>query len=89
LQARGHKTLLEELRFYCLRHKGDQQFQLWQEGSKPKQIQNDEMMLQKLEYAHNNPVRRGYVDEPQHWRYSSARDYLGMPGLVRVITDWT
>jgi putative transposase len=32
-------------------------------------------MLQKLEYMHNNPVRRGYVDDPMHWRYSSARDY--------------
>jgi len=46
------------------------------------------MMLQKLEYLHNNPVKRGYVDEPVHWRYSSARNYAGKPGLVEVITDW-
>jgi putative transposase len=46
------------------------------------------MMLQKLEYIHNNPVKRGYVDEAVHWRYSSARNYAGVPGLVEVITDW-
>ena len=46
------------------------------------------MMLQKLEYLHNNPVKRGYVDEPVHWRYSSAQNYAGKPGLVEVITDW-
>jgi hypothetical protein len=32
------------------------------------------MMLQKLEYIHLNPVKRGYVDETVHWRYSSARN---------------
>ena len=46
------------------------------------------MMVQKLDYMHNNPVERGYVDEPAHWRYSSARNYLGLPGLIQVITDW-
>jgi hypothetical protein len=35
------------------------------------------MMLQKLEYMHVNPVKRGYVDDPLHWRYSSARNYAG------------
>jgi len=51
-------------------------------------IQNDEMMWQKLEYIHNNPVERGYVDDPLHWRYSSARNYAGQKGLVPVTTQW-
>ncbi|WOD39955.1 hypothetical protein RRF56_04030 [Nodosilinea sp. E11] len=45
---------------------------------------NEAMMRQKLEYIHNNPVKRGYVDSPKHWRYSSARNYLGEPGLIAV-----
>ena len=85
---RGFATLLEELRFFKLRYKTDQAYQLWQEGSHPQQIQNMEMMVQKVEYSHNNPVRRGYVDEPVHWRYSSARNYAGLPGLIDVVTDW-
>ncbi len=88
LEKRAFASLLEELRYFKLRHKIDQTYQLWQEGSHPQQIQSDEMMLQKLEYAHNNPVRRGYVDEPIHWRYSSARNYAGAKGLIEVITDW-
>lgn len=36
----------------------------------------------------DNPVARGYVDEPTHWRYSSARNYAGMPSLIPVVTDW-
>ncbi|MGL6095965.1 MAG: hypothetical protein ACRC7O_09240 [Fimbriiglobus sp.] len=45
-------------------------------------------MFQKREYIHNNPVRRGYVDVSWHWRYSSARNYEMMPGLIPVTTDW-
>jgi len=88
LEASAAKVLLRQLRALKLRHKAESEYQVWEEGSKPKQIGNDEMMLQKLEYIHNNPVKRGYVDEPVHWRYSSARNYAGMPGLVDVVTDW-
>ena len=88
MEQAGYRTLLQELQFFKLRHKTDQTHQLWQEGSHPQQIQNDEMMWQKLEYTHNNPLRRGYVDEPTHWRYSSARDYAGQPGLIEIVTDW-
>jgi REP element-mobilizing transposase RayT len=88
LTSQGRTALLEELRFHKLRNKIDQEYQLWQEGFHPKQIQNDEMMRQKLDYLHNNPVRRGYVDQPADWRYSSARIYAGRSGLLEVVTDW-
>ncbi len=39
-------------------------------------IQSEEMMRQKINYVHNNPVRRGYVDDVINWVYSSARNYL-------------
>ena len=32
------------------------------------------MMLQKLDYIHANPVRRGLVTTAEHWRYSSAHE---------------
>ncbi|MEX2139221.1 MAG: transposase [Pirellulales bacterium] len=82
------RRLLHYLEMEKRDHKQDRDYQLWQEGSHPQQIDSDEMMWQKLEYTHNNPVRRGYVDDPLHWRYSSARNYAGMPGLVPVRTDW-
>jgi REP element-mobilizing transposase RayT len=88
MEKRGFATMLDELRYFKMRHKVDQTYQLWQEGSHPEQIQNDEMMTQKLEYTHYNPVRRGYVDDPVHWRYSSARNYAGAAGLIDVVTDW-
>ena len=88
LEREAAEPLLRGLRALKLRHKTNSEYQVWQEGSHPQQIQNNEMMLQKLEYAHNNPVKRGYVDEPVHWRYSSARNYAGLKGLIDVVTDW-
>jgi len=53
-----------------------QEFQVWQDGFHPKSITSDAMMLQKMKYIHNNPVRKGFVVAPEDWRYSSARNYL-------------
>jgi len=88
LESKGERTLLKLLRFFKAAHKLDRDYQVWQEGSHPEQIGNDDMMRQKLEYMHNNPVARGYVDEAVHWRYSSARNYAGLPALFPVRIDW-
>ncbi|HEV2949490.1 MAG TPA: hypothetical protein VGX70_19090 [Gemmataceae bacterium] len=88
LEERNVKTLLKWLRLLKARHKHDREYQVWQESSHPQQIEDDEMLRQKLEYIHDNPVKRGYVDEPTHWRHSSARNYAGLPGLFPVKTDW-
>ncbi len=88
LREQKATTLLDLLEYFKLKHKIDQQYQLWQEGSHPQQIANDDVMRQKLDYMHNNPVKRGYVADPTHWRYSSASNYAGGKGLLDVATTW-
>jgi len=88
LEQRSAEILLKQLRFHKLAHKSESEYQVWQESSHPQQIQDEAMMWQKLEYMHNNPVERGYIDDPLHWRYSSARNYARQPGLIDVVTDW-
>ena len=43
-------------------------FNVW---SQPKRIE-------KLRYIHRNPVKRGLVEEPQDWPWSSFRHYLSL-----------
>ena len=88
MERRGAKTLLQELKYFKLRHKTDQRHQFWQEGSHPQAISSAKIMWQKVEYIHNNPLRRRYVRDPTHWCYSSASDYAGIPGLLDVVVDW-
>jgi len=82
------EAILKQLRFHKLKHKKDRTYLLWQEGSHPKLIQCEKMMIQKMEYTHYNPVKRGYVDDPIHWRYPSARNYAEQESFLDVCTEW-
>jgi len=80
--------ILKQLEFYKKAHKTKSTFQLWQEGFQPKLIQSEKMLIEKIDYIHNNPVKRGYVDNPIHWRYSSAGDYEGESGIIAIDRLW-
>ena len=80
IKLERREWLLNQLAYFCAAHKRDSSHQIWQEGVHPQVITSDEMMLQKLEYLHNNPVKRGLVASPEHWCYSSAHEWL--PGAV-------
>jgi putative transposase len=88
LDTVGAKSLLDQSAFRKARHKTDRDHQFLQESSHPQQITSDDMMRQKIDYIHNNPIKRGFVDDPIHWRYSSARNYAGLAALIDVSTDW-
>jgi putative transposase len=57
-------------------HSGRAEYQVWQEGSHPEAIYDDDFARQKIEYIHNNPIKAGLVNEAEDWPYSSARTYL-------------
>jgi hypothetical protein len=80
--------ILDQLQFYKKAHHKATNYQVWEEGYQPKLIQTDAMMISKIRYIHQNPVKRGYVDEEIHWRYSSARDYVGENGLIEIERFW-
>ena len=43
------------------------------------------MLTQKIEYTHNNPVKRGYIEWPEYGLYSSARNFvLDDHGVIEV-----
>ena len=88
LEESTAEYLLKRLRFSKLAHKHDREYQFWQEGSHAELLFSDDMMREKLEYIHANPVKRGYVDTAEQWRYSSARSYAGEIGLVEIDRWW-
>ena len=38
-----------------------------------------------MNYLHENPVKAGFVEHPDDWLYSSARDYAGKKGLLDIV----
>ena len=60
---------------------------VWQEGNHPEQVREYEFFLQKTDYIHDNPRRKGLVTTPQTWEYSSARYFEGIEeGPLEI--DW-
>ena len=74
-KATNRHWLRQQFEFHKKSFKEHTRDQVWQEGVHPQQISSDDMLNQKIDSIHNNPVRRGWVDSPEHWRYSSARNY--------------
>ena len=64
-------------------------FKLWQDGGHPVCLDgNTEMYRQRINYIHLNPVRQMIVDNAADYLFSSARDYEGKKGLVKVRVAW-
>ena len=59
-------------------------YQFWRQDNHPIELTTNEMMEQRLDYIHHNPVVEGIVDEPEYYLYSSARDYAGMKGMLEL-----
>jgi len=52
-----------------------QGFAVWQETFRSEIVYSDKFLLEKLNYLHNNPVRRGMVKDAVNWSHSSAAFY--------------
>jgi putative transposase len=51
-------------------------YQFWRQDNHPEELYSSKFIFQKMNYTHNNPVRAGLVERPEHYLYSSARDYF-------------
>ncbi len=58
--------------------------QLWQQHCQPIELWSPKVIDQKVDYVHMNPVVSGFVNEPEHWKYSSAVDYAGGKGILTI-----
>lgn len=80
----------ESRREWLLAHlsKADGGNQVWQHDLHPIWLRRPDIIQQKLQYIHMNPVIDGLVEEPHHYLYSSARDEAGMPGMLKLESIW-
>ena len=58
---------------------------VWKSGSHPEAIESGRFFDQKLNCIHENPVRKGFVRNPEEWLYSSARNYyLNDHSIIKI-----
>jgi REP element-mobilizing transposase RayT len=54
---------------------GDRDRRLWQPTRHPVQIETESFWQAKIDYLHQNPVRKGLARAAEHWRFSSASSW--------------
>ena len=64
----------EELKVYKVKAK-DRKYQFWERNALSIEIWSEKVLLQKLKYMHENPVRAGICRFPEEYKYSSAMFY--------------
>ena len=57
-------------------------FQPQRHDNKPIELWSNKVILQKINYVHQNPVEAGLVFRAEDYRYSSAVDYSDEKGLL-------
>ncbi len=62
----------------------------WQERYYDFNVYTAKKRVEKVCYIHRNPVKRGLVEHPEDWRWSSFRHYVtGEKGTVEIESHWT
>jgi len=62
----------------------------WQARYYDFNVWSERKFVEKLRYIHRNPVKRGLVEKPEDWVWSSFRHYAnGEAGVVEIESQWT
>jgi putative transposase len=78
---------LQGLKLSVVRRAKERPF--WQRRYYDFNVFTEAKRIEKLGYMHWNPVKRGLVDRPEDWRWSSCRYYqTGEVGRVSIDSSW-
>jgi len=62
----------------------------WQDRSYDSNVHAEKARSEVIRYIHRNPVKRGLVEKPEDWPWSSFRhDATEVQGTVEIESQWT
>lgn len=80
-----NRKYLEDLIKNSKKNKSLQKYRIWDYKNWPEYVESENFFNQKLNYIHENPVLKGYVEKEEDWLYSSARNYfLNDHSIIKV-----
>ena len=85
LEKEGKEEILKELVYRRYRQK----YKVWKDRFDAVIIRHKNVLLTKIKYIHNNPVKNGLAERAEDWEYSSARYYSAEEeGLLPIRHAW-
>ncbi len=67
--------LLYLFSYFARKNTNNRHFQFWKQDNHPVWTEHPQVVWQKIDYIHLNPVKAGIVEHPEDYLYSSARNY--------------
>jgi len=67
--------------------KGKSNYKFWQDGNHPEEISSNKFFTEKLDYIHNNPVEELFVENPEDYFFSSARNYADLNNYLEIVLE--
>jgi putative transposase len=83
-QESRKEWMIEKFRQAGKANSQNTQYQFWQQNNKPAQLLTDERIKAAIDYIHQNPVKAGWVAEPEEYLYSSARNYAEKESRLKI-----
>jgi putative transposase len=85
LEQEGEEKILNEMVY----KKYGQKYKIWKDRFDALMIRHKSVLLTKIKYIHNNPVKSGLVERAEEWRYSSANYYVTEEeGILPIKHAW-
>jgi len=61
-------------------------YRFWQDGGGyDRNLVRERVVRNTIEYIHHNPIRRGLVNQPEDWEWSSCRAWMGIENVPIAI----
>ncbi len=76
--------MLKRFEFAAKSHQRNSEYQVWTHENHAIELFSNDFITQKLNYIHNNPVRAGIVELEGEYIYSSAKNYAGLKGKIKI-----
>ena len=76
--------LLDKFNTAAVKIKRNSKYKVWQDGFHPIELYDNAIIEQKLSCIHNNPVEEEIVINPEDYKYSSALNYAGEIGVLKI-----
>jgi len=76
--------ILEQLRYAGKYDQRITTYKFWKEGYHAVQLHTNEMIDQRINYIHENPVRALIVENAEDYLFSSARSFSGLSCVIKT-----
>ena len=70
------------------KNSNNSKYQFWQQHNQPEELTTKAFNIDTaINYIHENPVKTGFVSRAEDYPYSSAVDFAGGVGLIKIRTS--